>query len=255
MVDVRVERFIEKLCELFPRWKSNPREELELVANIAIEAADNCNKTLESYCDQINYAYLIKRLAEDELGNTNMVYFLKNLDTNLIKIGKTRNIKQRMTEIRNASLQAGYEPSRYQLIGVIYVPFRDNHSFNYTELERELHEKFKDKRVLGEWFKLSTEEVYRVIRKYCPSDINGYPVGVHIKQQGIPEIIDSNEISFLKWCALLQSGKLSDEVVARYINERFLISVLRTIEKYQDKSVTLIIENLLRPQFDKLEST
>ena len=103
MVDVRVERFIEKLCELFPQWKSNSREELELSANIAIEMADNCNKTLETYCDQINYAYFVKRLAEDKLGNTNMVYFLKNLDTNLIKIGKTRNIKQRITEIRNAS--------------------------------------------------------------------------------------------------------------------------------------------------------
>ena len=79
MVDVRVERFIEKLCELFPRWRSNSREDLELAANIAIEMADDCNKTLETYCDQINYAYLVKNIIEDELSNTNMVYFLKNL--------------------------------------------------------------------------------------------------------------------------------------------------------------------------------
>lgn len=51
MVDVRVERFIDKLCEAFPRWKSNPRKEVELVANITIKTADNCNKTLETYCD------------------------------------------------------------------------------------------------------------------------------------------------------------------------------------------------------------
>lgn len=139
---------------------------MELVANIAIETADNCNKVLETYCNQINYAYLVKNIVEDKFSNTNMVYFLKNLDTGLIKIGKTRNIKQRMNEIRATSLQVGYKPSQYKLLGVIYAPLKDGCSFNHTKLERQLHEKFKDKRVLGEWFRISSKIAYDTIDEY-----------------------------------------------------------------------------------------
>ena len=81
------------------------------------------------------------------------------------KIGKTRTPKQRMDAFCNF-------PEKIEIIKIAHV-------WGYSEIEKELHEKYKEYRVKGEWFDLNTElleEVKQIL------DAKDYPEFYRIEE-------------------------------------------------------------------------
>ena len=85
------------------------------------------------------------------------VYFVKG-NKNIVKIGCTTDIKNRIK-----SLSTGF-PYKLKLLNKIY-------SKNYGYIEGLFHEFFKNKRLRGEWFDLSDEEIYNIKKGLYPKNI------------------------------------------------------------------------------------
>lgn len=81
------------------------------------------------------------------------VYVLRNTATDMVKIGVTNSIERRLAELQNAS---GCE---------IVVEFLSLKSDNAQKIEKKLHQHFKEKRGLGEWFSISHQEVIEVLKQ------------------------------------------------------------------------------------------
>jgi len=102
-------------------------------------------------------SYLNKRQLENTLlnnkkhiqsiNNRGIIYLLINNQNFLYKIGITKNIIKRLSQIKSAS---GFD------ISVVHY-----HSdiIQYTDIELEMHKYWKDKRKIGEWFDLSKDDV------------------------------------------------------------------------------------------------
>ena len=97
------------------------------------------------------YALNIK---EDEIINdtvsdnnkdlTGYIYLVK--DNDVIKIGKTRDCYlKRINTLKTANINI-------KIISVFYID-------NYSALEKDLHNMYNDKRVGGEWFKLTQQDI------------------------------------------------------------------------------------------------
>lgn len=71
------------------------------------------------------------------------VYFILNEDSNAIKIGRAKNLEKRMKSLQTSS------PAKLKLIKTIQV----EGSKKAQELERSLHQQFREIRLTGEWFK------------------------------------------------------------------------------------------------------
>jgi len=87
-------------------------------------------------------------------GKKQFVYLMKNLRNGLYKIGRSKN-----PYIREKTLQS--EEPEVQLITFRNAP---------PKAETELHRKYADKRIRGEWFELSLDEVKTAekhLLKYC----------------------------------------------------------------------------------------
>lgn len=76
-----------------------------------------------------------------------MTYLMRDNKTLLYKIGKSVDPYQRHKELRCGNPQI-------ELIGLFD-----------TDVESELHQKYKDKRHKGEWFKLSEQDVSDIFKK------------------------------------------------------------------------------------------
>ena len=83
-----------------------------------------------------------RQVADSRIG---VVYFLR-ADNGLTKIGRTMNMGQRFKVF---STHLPYELEVVRLI----------HSDNCHELERRLHLRFADKRVRGEWFNVTQDDI------------------------------------------------------------------------------------------------
>ena len=80
------------------------------------------------------------------------IYVIENQDGN-IKIGVSRDVDSRVKAIKN---QTGY---------MILNVFSTDECFNPFELERMIHEEFKDKKIFGEWFNSDFETGKSVVIK------------------------------------------------------------------------------------------
>jgi len=103
------------------------------------------------------------------------VYFLKNEDTGLVKIGMSRNLKSRIKDLRATV------PGRSALLETVYTN-RPRH------LEKMFHLMFDKYRMNGEWFKLPDENdgtFWNQIRLY--GSIRFDHEGVSIEEPLTPE--------------------------------------------------------------------
>lgn len=102
--------------------------------------------------------------------NTNKfeyVYFMYNEVTQLIKIGKSKNPKQRIATINTIfKTQFGID-GKIHLIGLICVP-----SGNSLKLEQLIHKKYECYRQNGEWFNISQKQVYDFLNSNIVNKIN-----------------------------------------------------------------------------------
>lgn len=83
---------------------------------------------------------------ESWIDRTGFIYLIRNGETNLHKIGKSKNVLNRLN-----SLQTG-NPENLSLID--FFPSIDTHAH-----EKKLHDHFAEKRVAGEWFELLEKEL------------------------------------------------------------------------------------------------
>lgn len=87
-----------------------------------------------------------KKKEETPKGKPGYVYLLREINGPHYKIGLTQNPQQRLKALSNTL------PYLVEFDVLIRTP-------HTLELERELHEKFADKRTTGEWFLLESEDV------------------------------------------------------------------------------------------------
>lgn len=101
---------------------------------------------VEKVCEYL----LLKTEIDEKLqkSESNSTYLIKDIDRNLIKIGKTCDIKKRMKALRCSN------PS----ITLIAI--------TNCDIELELHKRYIAKRHLGEWFNLSDDNIKEIITKY-----------------------------------------------------------------------------------------
>jgi len=113
---------------------------------------------------------LFNDLSEKEIGElyacskvynqplTSCVYFIQNEYTGLIKIGQTSDLIERIKQLKACFTLLGMAQSKLRLIGLIAT--FPQYSGKY---EKVIHEVFADKRIIGEWFDISEDDVYREI--------------------------------------------------------------------------------------------
>lgn len=77
--------------------------------------------------------------------NPGFVYLLASSEEGCYKIGRTKDPQRRLKQFKSMIMPAGYEC----LI----------ETQNMRQLEADLHIKFKDQRIQGEWFNLTNEDV------------------------------------------------------------------------------------------------
>lgn len=96
-----------------------------------------------------------ERIKEFRVPNTKgYIYFLKpQNEENPIKIGRARNIKQRINQLQTSL------PYDLKLIGYIETS-------NYIKLEKEIHRIYQNKNIKREWFDLKLIEVESIIEKH-----------------------------------------------------------------------------------------
>ncbi len=130
--------------------------EIVLGGDISYNNIRNANKFLRKkssgisemmyslFLDKIDLAFMFYARTQDEENLSHeKTYLAKHSISGLYKIGKT---KQKNVEHRLSQIDCG--GGRIELIHVIN-----------KNIENTLHEKFKHKRLNGEWFKLSKKEV------------------------------------------------------------------------------------------------
>lgn len=88
------------------------------------------------------------------------VVYLIRAANGLVKIGKTFNVVKRFNTLNIGS------PLDLEVVGVI-------HSENANEIERDLHARFADRRVKGEWFNLSSDDLAQVNQFYIVTPVGG----------------------------------------------------------------------------------
>jgi hypothetical protein len=146
----------------------------------------------------------------DYLYTPKNIYFIQAKSNHLIKIGQTNNIERRLAGLKRMS------PVKLRLLGYV-------NSGLYSE--PFLHNKFKESRMHGEWFKPS-EELYDFIEKNCIQKNKCW------KKTNIQNKIETleNRIENLERLVYLQSGiirdlKNDDKKEALRDNHRKIISM------------------------------
>ena len=106
------------------------------------------------YCESRRQSRL--KANEDEV----RIYLIKDNETGYVKIGSSVNPKRRFAEMcnqKNPAITVGTQ-RKYELIFESRIVER--------KIESELHDKYVNKRVTGEWFSLSVEDIKNVRKTY-----------------------------------------------------------------------------------------
>lgn len=247
----RIERFINNFVGYNQSWKQIPHSQITDIAIQWCENADDSIKYIRDNEDILKRAWLMYRIFKER--DTHVVYFIQNVDTNLIKIGCTRNIFQRIKELKQSAALSGFSYARYKCIGAIYSPLKIKGVLNCHRLENELHHKFESQRKYSEWFAISQQEVKNIISEYAPLKYKNFSIGIHICNYCLPTIIDCNENLFMK-CIANQIWQETD--LCRHNSYGYtIIELIDTIKPYINKDMIDVMTELIYPQFDKLEST
>jgi len=138
VIEQRIKEQKIELGELVSLVKKKREECLEkLFSNIPDECMNSICATAEQF-------------DKPMLGG---VYFIKNEYNDMIKIGYANNIKERFDQLKGSFSHLGMEP-RLRLIGIV-LTFKKY----MGPMESYFHKAFSDHRVIGEWFKVSVEDV------------------------------------------------------------------------------------------------
>jgi len=82
-----------------------------------------------------------------------IVYFIRHHKIDAVKIGRTKNLSERMRKFNT------YSPFGCELLGTIETSQSE-------KLEQHLHQKYRTQRVNGEWFLISEQDVNNELNAY-----------------------------------------------------------------------------------------
>lgn len=176
--------------------------------------------------DDMRSLRVLNKMFRDK--NFGFIYFLKNNDNGMTKIGYTSNLPKRMSEIK--SVFNNYLGSDVNL-SLELLNF--THKSLLKDLENDLHMKLVDKRKFGEWFDLSDCDF---IKDAIMNSI------YHERIDGVDIIIDdSMELHLYE--NFSPSFNLNDSDVIMFYN---LESIYKGVmEKYLINEVSYIYDTIL----------
>lgn len=109
---------------------------------------------------------MYKIITENLQNNNNQgVYFIRNKANNLLKIGRTQNLKTRFKNIESSFKFCGVEIN-------LNIELFIECDFS-LKLEKYLHEKYNNKRKIGEWFDIKNINIKQIDKyiKECEDNI------------------------------------------------------------------------------------
>jgi DNA-binding ferritin-like protein (Dps family) len=153
---------------------------------------DNKEEAIKQYCnDIINFIhqdvsglkiawnmYLIEGCKD-----RNVVYFIENAENHNVKIGKTTDLITRLKRLQDCASQIGMPLPHLKCRCVICCSTKKE----CHALEKELHNRYKSKRCVGEWFNISIEEIKKYLDKCYAEPIIINNILVYC---GLPDVED-----------------------------------------------------------------
>lgn len=133
------------------------RESLDNARHSGLLPGWICDVVTSILDDDRDNPYAPEDKPKDAVMDSGYIYVLR-AENNTYKIGRAKNIKSRITTIQTSS------PLK---IDEVLSFFSDN----YIEIESELHKRYGEKRIIGEWFSLSSEDISE-IREYADGITN-----------------------------------------------------------------------------------
>lgn len=182
LVDLIIDKKIEEVqaTEWYESLDNNERIEFNQKINKKMEkqrlkVAYEHKKTYEDIARRI-FGKISPRASSEiyetskclNLELTSGVYFLRNLDNGLLKIGCGKNLLKRISQISTAFRHVGYDDKlKLEAIHLCFEPH-----LNLTETY--FHKDFEKQRVKGEWFEISNKELEEY---FFLSDFQGEFIG------------------------------------------------------------------------------
>lgn len=183
-----------------------------------------------------------QKIMESNLGG---VYFIKNLNNNLVKIGMTENIKRRYKEITSSFKHCGIEPN-LKIVGFIETKYQ-------KELENFIHKELECSKVQNEWFDLKDLEVIEnIILNFKEPKRDKIKTGSvkkteiisdnDIKEFNIPNLLEENSFSYKLFLNLLLicDYSIEDE---EFVLSRLSISNISNIVNMDSRTIKLKLEH------------
>jgi hypothetical protein len=134
------------------------------------------------------------------------VYFFRHIGLTPVKIGYSEN----ESPINRFNQFKTYAPFGSEIIGFIQT-------YNANELESVLHRKFSSKRLLGEWFEITEEEVKGEIDFYS----------------NIEDVKERNEFQ-IEWAKKLHNKRNNIEEEINIYNQKNTNSKIKFIKMYKE---------------------
>lgn len=140
---------IKSLFKTEVQQKSKALEKMDLAIQESEKNQDITKQETEEYVLQKANEILHSYPKEQKKDNEGFVYILKEHKYNTYKIGKTKNVEKRLNEFH---VKLPYETTVENLIFC-----KDHH-----KAEILFHELFKGKRLDGEWFRLTEDDLEKI---------------------------------------------------------------------------------------------
>ena len=132
----------EATLQVLLKYSSEVRARFIVAFKEAREALNNIVKLKE-----------IEKLLPEVSTDSSFVYIVKNMDTNNIKIGVSKDVYKRLETFRTGN------DCQLELV------YKSIICSNTFDLESKVHEEFKDFHVRGEWFRVSESKVIEYLEK------------------------------------------------------------------------------------------
>lgn len=134
-----------------------------------------------------------------KIENKGGVYFIKNSYNNQVKIGCSNDVSKRFEVLKSEMYHLGFDFT-LTFLGAIYDE-------KYYMIENHLHNKYKDKRKIGEWFEISEQEAIDCIVNFDQDKIN------QLIENNSCTVIEFNEISSDEYMVILGNKVYKDGIL------------------------------------------
>ena len=161
MSDEEIGQYIKLLCLQHQKGHLKEKDILNIckVYNedifskfIKDEEGNYYNERLEYEANKRKAYSESRRNNRNKVDNTNTcIYLIKDMLTGLTKIGSSNKPERRLVELKN----------QYQNENLMLIAYVENVE---QKLEAELHNMYKEKNQVNEWFKLSEDDISKIIK-------------------------------------------------------------------------------------------